>query len=95
MPQRVMRSIANPPLMFWAPVELALMNFLIAGSIMIFGFAFELNPLWALAVLAGNHIGLAIVGAREPHAYRILMCWSKANIKTKNLLPTKRNKFVP
>ncbi len=95
MPQRVMRSIASPAQMFWAPVELALMNFLIAGTFMIFGFAFELNPLLSLGVLVINHLILAVVGSREPHAYRILMCWSKANIKTKNIVPCKRNKFVP
>lgn len=95
MPQRVMRAIASPPQMFFAPVELAMMNFLIAGVVMIFGFAFELNPMWALSLLVINHIGLAFVGAREPHAYRILMCWSQANRKTKNLIKTKGNKFVP
>ena len=95
MAQRVMRSIANPPQMFWAPVELALMNFLIAGTIMIFGFAFGMNPLWSLTVLAVNHLILASIGAREPNAYTILMCWSQANRPTKNLIKSKGNKFVP
>jgi type IV secretory pathway VirB3-like protein len=95
MPQRVMRSIASPPQMFWAPVELALMNFLIAGCVMIFGFAFEVNPLWSLAVLVVNHGILASIGAREPHAYTILIAWSQANRKTKNLIKAKGNKFVP
>ncbi len=95
MPQRVMRSIATPAQMFWAPVELALLNFLIAGFVMMMGFVFEVNPLWSLTLLVINHLILASIGAKEPHAYTILMCFSRYNKPTKNLIKIKGRKFVP
>jgi hypothetical protein len=80
--------------MFWAPVELALGNFLVSGVFMMIGFAFDLNPLWAISLLVINHIILAVVGSREPHAFNILKCIGQANRPTNNLVKTKGNKFV-
>lgn len=95
MPQRVMRAIANPAQLFWAPVELALLNFVVGAVFMVIGFNFGLNPLWTIVLLLLNHTGLAFVGAREQHAYNILMAMSKSNVRTRNIIKSKGNKFVP
>ncbi|MGD9650473.1 MAG: hypothetical protein AB7G80_06375 [Dongiaceae bacterium] len=94
MPERVLRVVANPPTLFWAPEMLVMGNFAIVANLFIFNsaFNFPVGPLWPFFLLFANHIILAMFTAKEPHLTNCLQAWSLAQKPTANLIKMKKGK---
>lgn len=98
MKTQILKAVAMPPKLFWAPMFPACMNFVIQMAIMVIlmgAFPGEINPIVFIFTFAVVHVGLIIWGTREPHLSTILptlgqarVFWNKeSKIKTSLLEP--------
>lgn len=95
MRSMVLRVVAEPQQMFWAPVAPAGGNLILNFTLMMFGIVlFDLNPLPFFATAFAGHLFIAAYAARDPHLTTLLQAWNVANRKTVNLLKVKGNKYV-
>jgi hypothetical protein len=96
MPERIMRAVANPPTLFWAPQYPAMINLGLHAVGIIFGWAmFQITPLPIIASAVGIHIIIAAQGAKEPHLSTWLKAWAEGMKPTKNIVKGKTKKYVP
>lgn len=92
----VLRVVAEPPQVFWAPLMPAAGNVLINITAMLFGImGFNVNPLPFFATLLVGHVLIAGYSARDPHISGLISAWMVSRRKTVNLLPVAGNKYVP
>jgi hypothetical protein len=92
----ILRVVSEPPQIFWAPILPAAGNVLINITAMLFGImAFNVNPLpFFLTILVGHGL-IAGYAARDPHLSSLISAWMVTRRKTRNLLETRGNKYVP
>ncbi len=92
----VLRAVTSPPMMFWVPYKIAVINVSLIVFCWIAGVViFDLNPLIFITLLLGVHGFLVSISAREPHLDTLLEAWSFKQKRTKNLIIIKANKFTP
>ena len=92
----VLRVVAEPPQVFWAPLMPAAGNVLINITGMLFGImAFNVNPLPFFVTLLVGHGLIAGYAARDPHISGLISAWMVSRRKTGNLIPVAGNKYVP
>ena len=92
----VLRVVAEPPQVFWAPLLPAAGNVLINITAMLFGImAFNMTPLPFFATIFTGHILLAGYASRDPHISGLISAWMVSRRKTVNLIPAHGNKYVP
>ena len=92
----VLRVVAEPPQIFWAPLMPAAGNVLINITAMLFGImAFDVNPLPFFATILVGHAVIAGYAARDPHLSGLISAWMVTRRKTTNLLAARGNKYVP
>lgn len=92
----ILKAVANPPKLFWAPVIPAALN---AGLQIPFMFMaigiWQTNPLiFIVSVLIGHMIMVAL-GAKDPHMSAMLQAFGTTNIPSRNLYKVKGRKFEP
>jgi type IV secretory pathway VirB3-like protein len=86
MPERVLRAVAVPPTIFWAPLIPAVLNVSFWAIAMLFSLAaFQISPLRYIVLLFVCHILIAGQAARNPHLSTLLLCWARTISPTKNL----------
>ena len=86
MPERVMRAVANPPTIFWAPYLPAAINMGFHAMLMVYGWAlFKVSPLTCIVSLLLCHGFIAGQGARQPHLSTLMICWARTLLPTRNL----------
>ena len=91
----VLRVIAEPPQIFWAPILPAAGNALLNITLMMFGVVVaDLNPLPFFVTLVIGHGIIAGYAVRDPHLSTLITAWSESKRKTTNLIPVKGNKYV-
>lgn len=96
MPERILKAVALPSTLFWAPQLPALANMALHSLLMIYGWAFaRLSPLTFIISLLICHIFIAGQGAREPHLTTVLQAWAVSKKGTRNLVKSKTRKYVP
>lgn len=96
MPEKILKAVALPSTLFWAPQLPALGNMGIHALLMIYGWAFaKLSPLMFIVSFLVMHIFIAAQGAREPHLTTILQAWAITKKGTRNLNKGKTRKYVP
>jgi hypothetical protein len=96
MPEKILRAIANPPTLFWAPQLLAMVNMGMHAIFMIFGWGFfRVSPLPFIVSLIVFHLILASMAQREPHLATLWQSWGRGTKKTTNLNSGKTKKFIP
>ena len=78
MREPILRAVAMPPRIFFAPFMPAIANFVVQGSgmFLLIGL-FDVTPLVPLATILLGHVFLAIVGTREPHLSCMLESWGR------------------
>lgn len=92
----VLRVIAEPPQIFWAPLPPAAGNVLINITAMLFGImAFNMNPLPFFLTMLVGHGFIAGYAAKDPHLSSLISAWMVARRKSTNLLSVRGNKYVP
>jgi type IV secretory pathway VirB3-like protein len=97
MPERVLRAVANPPTIFWAPYLPAAINMGLHMLLMVYGWGLlRLSPLTFIVTLLLVHIFIAAQGARQPHLSTMIICWSRNLLSTRNMPRTKRvRRYAP
>ncbi|MBP5344227.1 MAG: hypothetical protein J6Y85_04055 [Alphaproteobacteria bacterium] len=97
MREPILKAVAMPPRLFWAPMYVAVINITVHLSlILIMIGVMDLNPLWFGASLVGIHAFLVSYGAKEPHLSRMLLAWGQSGpAKTHSIYETRGNKLAP
>jgi hypothetical protein len=91
----ILRVVAEPPQIFWAPVLPAAGNVLLNITAMLFGIvAADLNPIVFFATMIVGHALIAGHAVRDPHLSNLIPAWIEARRKTSNLVPVRGNKYV-
>lgn len=92
----VLRVVAEPPQVFWAPLLPAAGNVLINITAMLFSImGFNVNPLPFFVTMLVGHILIAGYASRDPHLSGLISAWMVSRRKTTNLIPVQGNKYVP
>ena len=96
MREPLLRAVAMPPRIFWAPFLPAGINLAIQFPFMFMGMGiFNMNPLVFVVPIVIAHIFLIVYGAREPHLSSMIRAFGRVAPKSKNLYKCKGNKLAP
>jgi type IV secretory pathway VirB3-like protein len=92
----VLRVIAEPPQIFWAPVLPAAVNMLLNVASMLFCIIiYNVNPIPFFITSLVGHAMIAGYALRDPHLSTLMTAWMETRRKTKNLLRVRGNKYAP
>ncbi|MFN5609487.1 MAG: hypothetical protein ACK5UY_05325 [Holosporales bacterium] len=95
MPEKILRAVANPATLFWAPQLPAGINMAVHAFFIIYGWGiFRMSPLIFIASFFICHIVIASQGVREPHLSTMIRAWLFGRRRTRNLNPGRTKKFV-
>lgn len=75
MREPILKAVAMPPRVFWAPMLPMVANFSVQMAIMMVvmgGFPGKVNPLMFLFTFVAVHIFLVVYGVKEPHLSKIM-----------------------
>lgn len=79
MREPILKAVAMPPRLFWAPMQIAGANMAVQLALMLIFIAVaDLNPLWIICCLLITHAILVSYGTKEPHLGHMLMAWGKS-----------------
>ncbi len=95
MREPILKAVAQPPQLFWAPMLPATANLAVQLPITFICIAlFDLNPIVIASSTVIVHLGLVLLGMRDPHLSTMLQASGPHLRKTRNAFPVKGNKFV-
>ncbi len=89
MRETILKAVAMPPRVFWAPMFPALINFSVHSALFFMLLGIGLDPLWVIWIIVLFvlcHIIIVIYSVREPHLSRML--------QSQGQLPEWRNKKI-
>lgn len=96
MREPILKAVAMPPRIFWAPFVPAVVNFSVQmGVMLMMSVVFHLNPLWFIPFFLVGHVCIAAFAWREPHLSKMMMTYGPMAAKSKNIYPSKGNKLAP
>ena len=96
MREDLLKAVAQPPKVLWAPMVPALINLGVQFPMMFMAMGIgDLNPLFFVFLIILAHIGLIYAGIKEPHLSRMLQAYGQTYIRTTNLYPVRGSKFEP
>ena len=96
MREPILKAVAMPPRVFWAPMYPAVVNFSIQMGIMCVCTAtFNLNPIYFIGTLAVSHALIAAYSVREPHLSKMMLTFGPMATPSKNVYKDKGNKLAP
>jgi type IV secretory pathway VirB3-like protein len=94
MKEPIIKVVASPPQLFWAPFMLALMNMCLQVAMFSMVMAITVvNPLWLLFTILIAHFMLATISKRDQHLTTILQSTGPFLKKTKNIYKVRGNKL--
>ena len=96
MREPIMKAVAMPPRLFFAPFLPAATNLAVQFPMMfiVMGF-FDINPLIFMISVISGHIFIAIYGAREPHLSAMMQSAGKFLRGSQNIYKSKGMKLAP
>lgn len=96
MREDILKAVAQPPKVLWAPMVPSLINLGVQFPMMFIGMGIgDVNPLMFVAFILIAHAILVVLGIREPHLSTMLQAYGQTYKKTTNLYAVKGNKFEP
>lgn len=97
MREPILKSVAMPPRVFWAPMIPAVVNLATQLPLIFIWIAlFEGNPIWAIGTILIVHLIIIFYGAREPHLSHMMLAWGQNGpAVTHNIYFNRGNKFAP
>lgn len=96
MREEILKAVAQPPKILWAPMVPALINLGVQFPMMFIGLGFgDANPLFFVTTIIIAHAALVGFGIKEPHLSTMLQAYGQTYKKTTNLYSVKGNKFEP
>ncbi len=96
MKEELLKSVAQPVQIFYAPFLLFVINLVISFVFMLAALFFGQGVYILIVVFLFfvMHVISVIVGKREPHIDNILIARSNIKVSTKNIIKEKGNKFI-
>lgn len=96
MREEILKAVAQPPKVLWAPMVPALINLGVQFPMMFMGMGVgAANPLYFVTTIIIGHLVLIAYGIKEPHLSTMLQAYGQTYMKTTNLYGVKGNKFEP
>ena len=96
MREPILKAIAMPPKMFWAPFLPAASNLAVQLSFMLIGIGvFDMNPIIFVIPIVIAHLILVIYGSREPHLSTMLQTYGPMSHGSRNMYKSKGTKLAP
>lgn len=96
MREEILKAVAQPPKVLWAPMVPALINLGVQFPMMFIGIGLgDINPLIFVTCIIMAHVALIGFGIKEPHLSTMLQAYGQTYRKTTNLYSVKGNKFEP
>lgn len=96
MKEPILKAVANPPKILWAPFLPAMLNIGIQFPFMFMAIGlFQMNPIFFMGSILIGHLICIAWGAKEPHLSAMIQAWGQANKTSHNLYKVKGNKFEP
>ena len=97
MREPILKSVAMPPRLFWAPMYMGCMNFIVQMGIMVIlmgAFPGEINPLGFIFTFTIVHVILVAYGVKEPHMSKIFQSRGPFLMPTKNVYRSRGHKLA-
>ncbi len=97
MNEPILKAVAMPPRLFWAPLAPAILNLAIQfAAVFILLAAYQLNPLWivGLSVLP-SHLILVALGTKEPHLSNMMKSQGPFMKAYHTIYPQRGRKLAP
>ena len=92
----ILKAVANPPKLFWAPILPAALNGGLQMPFMFIAMAFwNANPLIFVITIVLGHMVMIGLGSRDPHLSGMIQAFGATNVVTTNLYRVKGHKFEP
>ena len=97
MKEPILKAVAMPPRVFWAPMIPAIANFSVQIPIIFIWIGlFQGNPIWGIWTVLTVHLIIVIYSAKEPHLSHMMLAWGQSGpTSTRSIYPQKGNKFAP
>ena len=96
MREEILKAVAQPPKVLWAPMVPAIINLGIQFPFMFMGIGVaDVNPLYFVVCIIMSHVALVFAGIREPHLSTMMQAYGQTYIKTSNLYEVVGSKFAP
>lgn len=96
MREEILKAVAQPPKVLWAPMVPAIINLGIQFPMLFIGIGVaDVNPLFFVSTIIISHIALIFAGIKEPHLSTMTQAYGQTNIKTTNLYSVQGSKFEP
>ncbi len=98
MREPILKAVAMPPKVFWAPMLPAVVNFSVQMAIMMVflgGFPGLLNPIMFIPTILIGHIGIIVYGVRDPHLSKLMQSYGPFMTFYKNVYRSRGHKLAP
>lgn len=96
MREDILKAVAQPPKVLWAPMIPAVINLGIQFPMMFIGIGVgNMNPLFFITLILMSHAVLCAAGFKEPHLSTMLQAYGQTYVKSTNLYQVIGNKFEP
>ena len=97
MREPILKAVAVPFRLFWAPAEVAGANLIVQFSLMLMWTGLTGRSIMPFVfTIPVVHAIIVAWGSKEPHLSNILMSWGRSGAtSTKNIYRSKGTKFAP
>lgn len=96
MREQILKAVAAPPKILWAPFLPVLLNIGVQFPFMFAAIGtFDTNPLVFVATIVSVHLGIVIWSSKEPHISNMIQGFGQCYRVTHNLYKVKGKKFAP
>ena len=97
MKEEVLRSVARPAQVFYAPFGMVVLNLVITANFIIILLVLGMGGYIWIPIIGFilGHGGLILLGKWEPHIDSMIVARRKVSMKTKNMIKEEGNKFTP
>lgn len=97
MREPILKAVAMPPKVFWAPMFPMIVNFAVQMGIMVIlqgAFPGQVNPIVFIATFVIAHAGLVAYGVREPHMSKMMQAYGPFLMPSKNVYHSHGDKYA-
>lgn len=94
MREPILKAVAMPPRVFWAPMIPAIVNVVVQGVFLLMWIATRHNPIIFLGTIALAHVGIIIYGVKEPHLSHMMQSSGLMLTPSKNVYSSRGNKLA-
>lgn len=96
MREEILKAVAQPPKVLWAPMIPAIINLGVQFPMMFMGIGIGgMNPMLFIFTIITTHIMLVAAGVKEPHLSTMMQAYGQTYRQTTNLYTVTGNKFAP